>query len=41
MKEKDQLEAVRAYFEGGVSEQKDGNVKHKVGSGYVIQTVES
>ena len=34
------IEAVRAYFDGRVSRQEDREVKHKVGSAYVIQTSE-
>ena len=40
MNERDRLEAVRAYFDEGVSRQDDGNVKHEVGSVYVIQSSE-
>ena len=31
---------MRVYFDEGVSRQDDGNVKHKVGSAYVIQSSE-
>ena len=34
------MEAVRAYFDGSVSEKSDDRVKHKVGSVYVIQSSE-
>ena len=34
------LEAVRTFFDGGVSNQDDHRVKYKVGSSYMIQTSE-
>ena len=40
VKEGSKIEAVRAYFDGGVSRQEDRKVKHKRGSAYVIQTSE-
>ena len=40
MKEGSKIEAVRAYFDGGVSRQEDWKLQHKVGSAYVIQTSE-
>ena len=40
MNEGEKLEAVRAFFDGGVSNQDDHRVKYKVGLGYVIQTSE-
>ena len=38
--EGEKMEAVRAYFDGGVSEKTDDRVKHKVGSVYVAQSSE-
>ena len=40
MMEGSKLEAVRACLDGGVSKQEDRNVRHKVGSAYVIQASE-
>ena len=40
MKKGAKIEAVRACFDGGASRQEDRQVKHKVGSAYVIQTSE-
>ena len=40
MIEGDKMEAVRAYFDGGVSGKTDDRVKHKVVSAYVIQSSE-
>ena len=40
MLEGEKMEAVRAYFDGSVSEKFDDRVKHKVGSAYVIQSSE-
>ena len=36
--EGEKLEAVRAFFDGGVSNQGGHRVKYKAGSGHVIQT---
>ena len=40
MEEGNRLEAVRAYFVGGVNIQDDDKIKHKVVSAYVIQSAE-
>ena len=40
MMEGQKMEAVRAYFDGGVSAKTDDRIKHKVGSAYVIQSSE-